>query len=128
VTRVTHNATPNATNGANTRSGRLEHWLANLLHYGTWLASITIAAGLAVTLALPAPATATGAATGAAASHTTAIGMSVMTAGIALFILLPIMRLILMLGVFLRRRDYRFGAIAALVLAIVAVGLMVGAA
>ncbi|WP_233835931.1 DUF1634 domain-containing protein [Paraburkholderia sp. ZP32-5] len=128
MTRVTHNATPNATSGAITRSGqlehRLEHWLANLLHYGTWLASITIAAGLAVTLALPAPATATGGST----SHAAAIGMSVMTAGIALFILLPVMRLILMLGVFLRRRDYRFGAIAALVLAIVAVGLMVGAA
>ncbi|MFT4068407.1 DUF1634 domain-containing protein [Paraburkholderia sp.] len=110
------------TRGVRRRSARLEHWLANLLHYGTWLASITIATGLALTLALPA------APTGTAASHATSAGMSVMTAGVALFILLPIMRLILMLGVFLRRRDYRFGAIAALVLAIVAVGLVVGAA
>jgi uncharacterized membrane protein len=54
--------------------------------------------------------------------------MSIVTAGIALFILLPVMRLILMLGVFLHQRDYRFGAIAALVLAIVAAGLLVGAA
>jgi uncharacterized membrane protein YhaH (DUF805 family) len=117
-------ATAGTTSGVVKRSARLEHWLANLLHYGTWLASITIAAGLALTLGPRAPATATG----AAASHATPLGMSVMTAGIALFILLPIMRLILMLGVFLRRRDYRFGAIAALVLAIVAVGLVVGAA
>ena len=50
------------------------------------------------------------------------------SAGIALFILLPVMRLILMLGVFLQQRDYRFGAIAALVLAIVAAGWVVGAA
>ncbi len=54
--------------------------------------------------------------------------MSIVTIGIALFILLPVMRLILMLGVFLHQRDYRFSAIAALVLAIVAVGLVVGAA
>ncbi|CAB3788420.1 DUF1634 domain-containing protein [Paraburkholderia fynbosensis] len=95
---------------------RLEHWLASLLHYGTWIATGTIAAGLAFTLRTQ----------GGAGPAT--IGASVMTAGIALFILLPIMRLILMLGVFLHQRDYRFGAIAALVLAIVAAGLLVGAA
>jgi uncharacterized membrane protein len=54
--------------------------------------------------------------------------MPVVTIGIALFILLPVMRLILMLGVFLHQRDYRFSAIAALVLVIVAAGLVVGAA
>lgn len=98
---------------------RLEHWLANLLHYGTWIATGTIAVGLA--FALFAPHT-------HGDAHAAAAGMSVVTAGIALFILLPIMRLILMLGVFLRQRDYRFSAIAALVLAIVAAGLLVGAA
>ncbi|CAB3776127.1 hypothetical protein LMG28614_00151 [Paraburkholderia ultramafica] len=61
-------------------------------------------------------------------AHPAAAGMSIVTMGIALFILLPIMRLILMLGVFLHQRDYRFSAIAALVLAIVAAGLLVGAA
>ncbi|MDR8395716.1 MULTISPECIES: hypothetical protein [Paraburkholderia] len=50
------------------------------------------------------------------------------TVGIALFILLPVMRFILMSGVFLHQRDYRFGAIAALLPAIVAPGLVVGAA
>ncbi|WP_181309227.1 hypothetical protein [Paraburkholderia sp. BL18I3N2] len=41
---------------------------------------------------------------------------------IALFILPPVIRLILMLGVFLHQRDYRFSAIAALVPTIVAMG------
>jgi hypothetical protein len=101
----------------------LEQWLARLLHYGTWIASGTIAIGLALALgSLFAPGTHHGAA------HAAPAGMSIVTAGIALFILLPIMRLILMLGVFLHQRDYRFSAIAALVLAIVAAGLLVGAA
>ncbi|MFM0220594.1 DUF1634 domain-containing protein [Paraburkholderia dipogonis] len=98
---------------------RLEHWLAALLHYGTWVATCTIALGLAIALA---------AARTQSAGQSTSVGMSVVTAGIALFILLPVMRLILMLGVFLHQRDYRFSAIAALVLAIVAAGLVVGAA
>lgn len=98
---------------------RLEHWLASLLHYGTWIATGIIAIGLA--LALAGMRVQTGA-------HPASAGMSIVTAGIALFILLPIMRLILMLGVFLHQRDYRFSAIAALVLAIVAAGLLVGAA
>ncbi|MFM0172548.1 DUF1634 domain-containing protein [Paraburkholderia sediminicola] len=98
---------------------RLEHWLAALLHYGTWIATGTIALGLAIALA---------AMRTQSAGQSTSAGMSVVTAGIALFILLPVMRLILMLGVFLHQRDYRFSAIAALVLAIVAAGLVVGAA
>jgi uncharacterized membrane protein len=49
-----------------------------------------------------------------------------MTTGIAFFILLPVMRLILMLCVFLHQRDYRFSAIAALVLIIVIAGSMIG--
>ncbi|MFL9910898.1 DUF1634 domain-containing protein [Paraburkholderia sp. RL17-337-BIB-A] len=106
---------------------QLERWLARLLHHGTWVATITIASGLAIGLlshfknALPGPRT-----------HpewlSTPTGMHIVTAGIALFILLPIMRLILMLGMFLHQRDYRFSAITALVLAIVAAGLLVGAA
>jgi uncharacterized membrane protein len=106
---------------------RLERWLARLLLYGTWVATVTIASGLAISLpshfesALPGPRT-----------HpewlSTPTGMHIVTVGIALFILLPIMRLILMLGMFLHQRDYRFSAITALVLAIVAAGLLVGAA
>lgn len=115
-----------ASNGA-----RLEHWLARLLHYGTWVATGTIATGLAMVLlgdlgnrlenTLPAVRTHAGLLSAPA-------GMPIVTVGIALFILLPIMRLILMLGMFLHQRDYRFSAIAALVLLIVAAGLLVGAA
>ena len=54
--------------------------------------------------------------------------MMVVTAGIALFILLPVTRLILMSGVFLLQCDYRFGAVAALALVIMSAGLLAGAA
>jgi uncharacterized membrane protein len=50
----------------------------------------------------------------------------IVTLGIGLFILLPVLRVFLMLLVFLRDRDYRFSAIAALVLAILALGLLIG--
>ena len=96
----------------------LERWLAALLKGGTWIASLTIAAGLL--LLLPDVHT---------ALHRSALppGMPLVTAGIALFILLPVLRLILMFGVFLQQRDYRYSAITVLVLLIVAAGCAVGA-
>ena len=42
--------------------------------------------------------------------------VAIVRSGIALFILLPALRVLLMVVVFVRERDYRFGAIAALVL------------
>lgn len=98
----------------------LERWLARLLLYGTWLAASTVAAGLA--MALLGPWARNG------FSVTAVVAAHVMTAGVALFILLPIMRLILMLGVFLHQRDYRFSAITGLVLMIVVVGSLICAA
>ena len=53
---------------------------------------------------------------------------SIVTIGIALFILPPVMQLILMFGVFLHQRDYRVSAITAIVLTIVAVTWAIGAA
>lgn len=99
------------------RVSRLESLLAGLLKYGSWLASITIGAGFA--LALMDSRTGT---------HNVAIlpNMHIVTAGIALFILLPSLRVLLMLIVFLRERDYRFTMIAALVLAIIVLGFVVG--
>ncbi len=111
--------------------GRLEHWLAKLLHYGTWVAAGTIAAGLAMGLPGGLDSTLESALPGMrthAGLLSLPVGMHIVTVGIALFILLPVMRLILMLGMFLHQRDYRFSAITALVLVIVAVGLLVGAA
>jgi uncharacterized membrane protein len=85
------------------RDTKLERWLALVLHYGTWLASSVVAVGLI----LPS-------------------GTRIVTTGIALFIALPVVRVSVMLLGFLRRRDLRLGAVAAVVLAIIALGFLVG--
>lgn len=59
---------------------------------------------------------------------TAATVVTLLTVAIALFILLPVMRFILMSGVFLHQRDSRFNAIAALLPAIATRGLVAGAA
>jgi uncharacterized membrane protein len=87
----------------------MERLLAGLLRYGTWLASLIIAVGLVL-----------------AFTGSLAVGMRTVTIGIGLFILLPSSRVLLMLIVFARERDYRFGLIAALVLVIIALGIAVG--
>jgi hypothetical protein len=101
----------------NAATSRLEGHLASLLLYGTWLASGAIGLGLLLELA--------GWQVG---PHdlTPITGMEVVTAGIACFIMLPVLRVALMLIVFVRDRDYRFGAIAAIVLAIILVGFALG--
>jgi uncharacterized membrane protein len=100
-----------------TRNPRLESLLAGLLYYGSWLACAVIAVGLVLAFAQEG----FGPGNGAPSS-----GMRVVTAGIALFILLPVLRVCVMLVVFVRERDYRFVAIAAAVLAIILVGTAVG--
>ncbi len=93
-------------------SNRIEGLLAGMLNFGTWLASAVIALGMARPLfpvSAPFP-----------------TGSQVVTVGIALFILLPILRVILMLVLFLKGRDYRFAATAAAVLAIIVAGLVIG--
>jgi uncharacterized membrane protein len=54
--------------------------------------------------------------------------MRIATMGIALFILLPTLRVLLMLVVFIRERDFRFAFIAGLVLAMILLGIVVGLA
>ncbi len=87
----------------------LERGLGRLLHYGTYTASCVIALGLAL------------------APASSIRGLRIATAGIVLFILLPVARVGAMLVFFLRERDYRFSAIAALVLLIVICSFLVGA-
>ncbi|HET6607675.1 MAG TPA: DUF1634 domain-containing protein [Rhodopila sp.] len=77
------------------------------LTVGTWLASAIIAAGLALTLAGQE-------------------GAALVTAGVAVFISLPVMRVLLMLGAFIRARDVPFVTAATLVLAIIAVSITIG--
>jgi uncharacterized membrane protein len=84
------------------RHPQLERVLAAVLQYGTWLATAVIAAGLAMTRT------------------------RIATAGIALLILLPVLRVALMLIVFVRQRDYRLGAVAALVLLLIGLGFTLG--
>jgi uncharacterized membrane protein len=89
-------------------SDPLENLLGKLLQYGTLAASGVIAVGLLLgTVRL-------------------SLGMGIATAGIALFILLPALRVATMLIFFLRAGDYRYGAIAALVLLIISLSFYVG--
>jgi uncharacterized membrane protein len=93
----------------------LDQLLAKVLHRGTWLGSSVIALGLAVPMA------------GWSGVSSTMICMRIITAGIALLIGLPVLRVLLMLIVFIRERDFRFSAIAMLVLAIILLGSVLGA-
>ncbi|MGH7006339.1 MAG: DUF1634 domain-containing protein [Alphaproteobacteria bacterium] len=93
---------------------RIERHLATLLHYGTWIASLVIAAGLLLAYLE------------SVQSPQQQWGMATMTVGIALFILLPVLRLVLMIAIFVHERDYRFGLIATLVFAIIVAGTVLG--
>jgi uncharacterized membrane protein len=84
-----------------------EWLLAELLRYGTWLASGVTGLGLAMSLA------------GVEGAH----GVS---AGVALFIALPVLRVQVMLGAFLRNQDYRLVIVAAVVLMTILAGLVIG--
>lgn len=95
----------------------LERLLARVLQYGTWLASAAIGVGLAIALID----SHSGPSRVVLPSSTRIISL-----GILLFILLPVFRVFLMLLVFLKERDYRFSAIAGLVLLILALGFIVG--
>ena len=74
-----------------------EWLLAWLLRYGTWLASGVTGLGLAMSLA-------------------GVEGTRVVAAGVALFIALPVLRVLVMLGVFIVDQDYRLVLVATVVL------------
>ncbi len=86
---------------------KTENLLAAMLRYGTWLASGVIGSGLAMSL----------------------VGLSgeqVVAAGVVLFILLPVLRVLVMLAVFLRNRDYRLALLAAIALMTIVTGFAIG--
>jgi uncharacterized membrane protein len=89
-------------------SGQLEGLLGRLLQYGTLAASGLIALGLALSVA------------------SGPLGLGIAATGIALFILLPALRVAVMLVFFLRAGDYRYTAIAALVLLIISFSFFIG--
>jgi uncharacterized protein DUF1634 len=84
--------------------------LATVLHRGTWIGSCVIAVGLALPMV------------GGSEASSAMMGTWIITAGILLLIVLPVLRVLLMLIVFVRERDFRFGATAMLVLAIILLG------
>ena len=86
---------------------KTEGLLAGLLGYGTWLASGVIGSGLAMSL----------------------VGLSgaqVVAAGVVLFISLPVLRVLVMLAVFMRDRDYRLALVAAVVMLTIVAGFVIG--
>lgn len=95
----------------------LERRLAVLLQYGTCLACAIVGVGLALGACISA---------GVLGPAEASTGPAAVTLGVALFILLPVLRLMLMLGVFLRQRDYRYSLISAIVLVIVGAGCALG--
>jgi uncharacterized membrane protein len=96
--------------------GRRDRIIAALLWYGTWIASALIAAGMAFEFARP----------GEAGLPGPGFGLGLVKAGVALFILLPVARVGVMLAIFLRERDYAYAVISALVLLIIAAGIVSG--
>ena len=97
------------------RTSSTEGLLARMLSYGTWISTGIIFIGLSMAFA-------TGPSTVASAGP----AMHVIDAGIAILILLPPLRVIFMLGAFVRKRDYRFAAFAAIVLSIIFLGFALG--
>jgi uncharacterized membrane protein len=91
--------------------------LATLLRNGSLLASATIGLGFALTLI-----------ESRFGARILAIlpSMRISATGIVLFILLPTLRVLPMLFVFIRERDFRLAVIAGLVLAIVLMGILLG--
>lgn len=95
---------------------RRDRVIAGLLLYGTWLASAIIAVGLVLE----------GLGRLAGVVRPGVSGYGLMTAGIAILVLLPVARVFVLLVIFLHERDYVYVAISALVLAIIGAGVLAG--
>lgn len=101
------------------RVAPLECLLAGTLYYGTLMASAVVCLGLGLAMI-----------DSRSGAPRLAISrdMRIATIGIALFILLPVARVIVMVTAYLRQRDYRLSAIALLVLTVILLGFAVGLA
>jgi hypothetical protein len=99
------------------RTGRLEELLASLLRDGSWLASAAIGLGFALALI-----------DSRLGTRNLALlpNMRIATIGIVLFILLPALRVLLMLIVFIRDGNFRLAVTAGLVWAIILLGIVLG--
>jgi uncharacterized membrane protein len=89
------------------KAPQVELLLAGLLRYGTGLASGVTGLGLAMLLV-------------------GVEGTQVVAAGVALFIGLPVLRVLVMLAAFILNQDYRLVIVAAVVLITILAGLVIG--
>jgi uncharacterized membrane protein len=89
------------------KAPQFELLLAGLLRYGTWLASAVTGVGLAMSLA------------GVGGTHVIAVG-------VASFIALPVLRVLVMLGAFILNHDYRLALVTTVVLTTILTGLVIG--
>ena len=95
---------------------RLDRGLAALLWYGTWAASALIGIGMGVEAVQR-----TFSSVGFGA-----LGYAIVKSGVALLIALPALRVLVLFGVFLRRRDFTYALISGLVLTILGAGVVIG--
>ncbi len=103
-------------NPLSSKPNRHDGIIAGLLWYGTWIASAVIMTGIIF-------------GTLAQMGITPALspaGYALIRIGVVIFVLLPIIRVALMLVMFAHARDYLYTAIAALVLAIIGAGVLIG--
>jgi uncharacterized membrane protein len=89
------------------KAPQAELLLAGLLRYGTWLASGVTGLGLAMSLA-------------------GVEGTAVVAVGVVLFIALPVLRVLVMLGAFIVDQDYRLVLVATVVLITILAALVIG--
>jgi uncharacterized membrane protein len=94
----------------------MERILAGLLRYGAIMTSVCIAIGLVLNWTL--------AKTGSPSSNNDSLKL--IEIGVGTLISLPVLRVALMMGIFIKQKDYRFAAISAVVLGIVASGFAWG--
>ncbi|MBN8954602.1 MULTISPECIES: DUF1634 domain-containing protein [unclassified Rhizobium] len=95
---------------------RLGRALAALLWFGTWAASALIAIGIGVEAIQRVPDMSTSA----------LAGYAIVKAGVALLIMLPAARVLMLFAVFVYRRDRIYALIAACILAILGAGVVIG--
>lgn len=103
-------------NPLSSKPNRHDGIIAGLLWYGTLIASAVIMIGIILGAAAQMGDTAGLAQT----------GYALIKLGVVIFVLLPIIRVALMLVMFAHARDYIYTGIAALVLAIIGIGVLLG--
>lgn len=99
------------------RAARLESLVADLLQNGSRLASAMIAVGWCAAM-IKAPMH--------PAEPLFPVALRLIRCGVGLFILLPVLRVVLMVVMFARDKNYRLATVAIAVLTVILIGCLVG--